>query len=48
LLPLSAGAETPAIVRVDMREFTFRPATIHLTAGRPVRLVLVNQGQIAH
>ena len=31
-----------------MREFSFRPATIHLTAGRPVRLVLVNQGQIAH
>ncbi len=31
-----------------MREFTFRPATIRLTAGRPIRLVLVNRGQIAH
>ena len=36
------------VVRVSMQEFTFRPATIRLTAGRPVRLVLVNQGQIAH
>ncbi len=31
-----------------MREFVFRPATIRLTAGRPVRLILVNRGQIAH
>lgn len=36
------------VVRVSMQEFTFQPATIHLTDGRPVRLVLVNQGQIAH
>ncbi len=31
-----------------MHEFAFRPATIRLTAGRPVRLLLVNRGQIAH
>ena len=31
-----------------MQEFAFRPATIRLAAGRPGRLVLVNQGQIAH
>jgi uncharacterized cupredoxin-like copper-binding protein len=31
-----------------MREFAFQPATIRLAAGEPVRLVLVNQGQIAH
>jgi uncharacterized cupredoxin-like copper-binding protein len=31
-----------------MSEFEFRPATIRLTAGRPVRLELVNRGQIAH
>lgn len=31
-----------------MSEFVFRPAIIRLTAGRPVRLVLVNRGQIAH
>ena len=48
LLPASARAQAPLIVRVQMLEFAFRPATIRLTAGRPVRLVLVNQGQIAH
>jgi len=48
LLPLSAGAETPLPIRVEMIEFAFRPATIHLTTGRPVRLELVNRGQIAH
>jgi uncharacterized cupredoxin-like copper-binding protein len=36
------------IVRIQMQEFRFQPAAIRLTAGRPVRLVLVNQGQIAH
>ncbi len=48
LMPPSAGAQAPSVVRVEMHEFAFRPATIRLTAGRPVRLVLVNQGQIAH
>ncbi len=48
LVPLSAGAQTPSIVRIEMSEFAFQPATISLTAGRPVRLVLVNRGQIAH
>ncbi len=31
-----------------MREFAFRPAIIRLIADRPVRLTLVNRGQIAH
>jgi len=48
LLPPSADVQTQLVVRVEMSEFTFRPATIHLTTGRPVRLVLVNRGQIAH
>ena len=48
LLPLSVGAQTPPLIRVEMSEFAFRPATIHLTAGRLVRLELVNRGQIAH
>ncbi len=47
-LPLSAGAQTLSVMRIEMSEFAFRPAKIHLTAGRPVRLVLVNRGQIAH
>lgn len=48
LLPASAGAEGPSIVRITMQEFAFRPATVRVRAGRPVRLLLVNQGQIAH
>ncbi len=48
LLPLSAGAQAQSVVRVEMTEFAFWPATIHLTAGWPIRLVLVNRGQIAH
>lgn len=48
LLPLSAGVQAPSVVRIEMSEFAFRPATIHLTAGRPVRLVLVNGGELAH
>ncbi|HKV44850.1 MAG TPA: cupredoxin domain-containing protein [bacterium] len=48
VLPLSAAAQTPPAIRLEMSEFTFRPATIHLTTGRPVRLLLVNRGQIAH
>ena len=49
LMPASAGAQTqPAVIRIEMSEFAFRPAALTLTAGRPVRLVLVNEGQIAH
>lgn len=48
LLPASARAQDPVIVRMQMKEFAFVPATIRLTAGRPVRLILLNQGQIAH
>ncbi|HLW60894.1 MAG TPA: cupredoxin domain-containing protein [bacterium] len=48
LLPLYAGAEMPSTIRIEMSEFAFRPATIHLTIGHPLRLVLVNRGQIAH
>jgi uncharacterized cupredoxin-like copper-binding protein len=48
LIPLSALAEAPRIVRVEMTEFTFRPAVISLGVGRPVRLVFANRGQLAH
>lgn len=37
-----------AEIQVEMTEFAFRPAVIRLTAGRPVRLTLINRGQIAH
>src|SRR5215469_7840828 len=48
LIPPAASAETPRLVRIEMTEFAFRPAVISLTAGRPVRLVFVNRGQLAH
>jgi plastocyanin len=50
LLPSSVGAQTQpaATIRIEMSEFAFRPAALTLTPGRPVRLVLVNEGQIAH
>jgi uncharacterized cupredoxin-like copper-binding protein len=47
-LPFSARAQTTSIVRVEMNEFAFRPATISVSTGQSVRLVLVNRGQIAH
>lgn len=40
--------ETTAVLRMEMTEFVFRPAVVRLAAGRPVRLVLINTGQIAH
>lgn len=48
LMPFRVEAESPLIVRVEMIEFAFHPATIRLLAGRPVTLVLVNRGQLAH
>jgi uncharacterized cupredoxin-like copper-binding protein len=45
---MTAGAPAPAVMNVTMREFAFEPATLQLTAGRPVRVVLVNRGTIAH
>jgi uncharacterized cupredoxin-like copper-binding protein len=44
----TAAAQAPQAVQIDMAEFVFRPALVRLTAGRPVRLTLVNRGQIAH
>lgn len=50
LLAPQAGhsAQSPRMLRIEMTEFRFRPALIRLTSGQPVRLLLVNQGQIAH
>jgi len=31
-----------------MTEFAFRPAVVQISAGRPVTLVLINSGQLAH
>ncbi len=48
ILPLPARAQTPSVIRIEMSEFAFRPSTISLIAGQPVRFLLVNRGQIAH
>ena len=46
--PAVVPASTVAIVRVEMGEFLFRPSVISVQAGRPVRLVFVNRGHLAH
>ena len=48
VLPVAAAPGTPAVIRIEMEEFVFRPSVIRVTAGRPVRLVFANRGQIAH
>lgn len=48
LTPLSVGAQESAEVKIDMTEFAFRPATVRIRVGRPVRLIFRNRGQIAH
>lgn len=47
---LGAGraAASPSVVRVEMREFAFRPSLIRLPVGVPAVIDLVNAGQIAH
>jgi len=47
-LALPARAAAPQTVRVEMREFAFRPSTIQIPANRLVRLTLTNRGQLAH
>jgi len=42
------AAASPPVVRVEMKEFTFRPSVIRLPIGVPAVIDLVNTGQIAH
>jgi len=46
-LPAAASAQ-PRTVEVRLSSFDFTPATIHLPAGRPVVLHLVNSGGGGH
>ncbi len=48
VLPAQAAPQAPVAIRIEMVEFAFHPSVIQLTAGRPVRLVFTNRGQIAH
>ena len=41
-------AASPTTIEVEMGEFRFRPAVIHLEAGRYTTLQFVNRGQLAH
>lgn len=48
-IPMLATGETSrATIEVEMVEFAFRPRSIRLEVGKPVRLVLRNRGLIAH
>jgi uncharacterized cupredoxin-like copper-binding protein len=48
LIPGAARGHSATVVRITMREFAFQPSMVRLTAGQTVRLVLANEGQIAH
>lgn len=49
LLPATALAqEAPQRVEITLSSFDFTPSTIHLTAGRPIVLHLVNGGSGGH
>jgi uncharacterized cupredoxin-like copper-binding protein len=42
------SAAPPRVAEIQMTEFAFRPAVVQISAGRPVTLVLINRGQLAH
>jgi uncharacterized cupredoxin-like copper-binding protein len=42
------AASSPLVIRVEMKEFAFRPSLIRLSVGVPAVIDLVNKGQIAH
>jgi uncharacterized cupredoxin-like copper-binding protein len=48
VIPYRVDAGSPFLVRVEMVEFAFHPSTIRLSAGRPVTLLFINRGQLAH
>ncbi|MGH2453675.1 MAG: cupredoxin domain-containing protein [bacterium] len=45
---MHAASQDFVTVRVEMTEFAFRPATLRLPRAWPVKVVLVNRGQLAH
>ena len=44
----AATAGDAQVIQVRATEFGFAPSSIQVTAGKPVRLVLTNGGQIEH
>jgi uncharacterized cupredoxin-like copper-binding protein len=47
IVPTPASAQ-PAVQTIDVQSFSFAPTPIHLAAGRPVTLVLVNHAGGGH
>lgn len=45
---LSAQSKAPLTVVIAMTEFAFQPSVVRIPNGRPLNLVFVNRGQIAH
>lgn len=48
LMFLTPATAQPAVQTIDVQSFSFAPRPIHLAAGRPVRLVLVNHAGAGH
>ena len=44
----SGAASTQAEIVMKATEWRFEPASVHVTAGQPVQLVLKNEGKIPH
>jgi len=44
----TAATAQPAALSIDVRNFSFSPSPIHLTAGRPVTLSFVNNSGSGH
>ena len=42
------GSEPATMLAVEVKEFAFIPATLEVTAGQPVELVLTNSGTLEH
>jgi hypothetical protein len=49
LLVLAAGCDSrEQTVEITADDFRFTPAELHLSAQRPIRLMIVNQGRERH
>jgi uncharacterized cupredoxin-like copper-binding protein len=48
LAATAPAAAQPAVQIIDVQSFSFAPRPIHLTAGRPATLVLVNHSGAGH
>jgi plastocyanin len=47
-VPIAPAAAQPAVQTIDVQSFSFAPKPIHLAAGKPVTLALVNHAGGGH